>query len=42
MIRIEYIQEFVTLAECLSFSKASEDLFITQPSLSRHISLLEL
>lgn len=41
MIRIEYIQEFVTLAECLSFSKASEDLFITQPSLSRHISLLE-
>ena len=41
MIRIDYIQEFVTLASCLSFSRASEDLFITQPSLSRHISLLE-
>ena len=41
MIRVDYIQEFVKLAECLSFTKASEDLFITQPSLSRHISLLE-
>ena len=41
MIRIDYIQEFVTLASCLSFSRASEDLFITQPSLSRHVSLLE-
>ena len=41
MIRMDYIQEFVTLASCLSFSRASEDLFITQPSLSRHVSLLE-
>ena len=41
MIRIDYIQEFVKLADCLNFSRASEDLFITQPSLSRHISLLE-
>ena len=41
MIRIDYIQEFLTLASCLSFSRASEDLFITQPSLSRHVSLLE-
>ena len=41
MIRMDYIQEFVKLADRLSFSRASEDLFITQPSLSRHISLLE-
>ena len=41
MIRIDYIREFVALASCLSFSHASEDLFITQPSLSRHVSLLE-
>lgn len=41
MIRIDYIQEFVALASRLSFSRASEELFITQPSLSRHISLLE-
>lgn len=41
MIRIDYIREFVRLADTMSFSKASEDLFISQPSLSRHISLLE-
>ena len=41
MIRIDYIREFAALASCLSFSQASEDLFITQPSLSRHVSLLE-
>ena len=41
MIRMDYIQEFVTLASRLSFSRASEDLFITQPSLSRHLSILE-
>ncbi len=41
MIRIDYIQEFVKLADYLSFSRASEDLYITQPSLSRHVSLLE-
>ena len=41
MIRIDYVQEFVTLASCLNFTRASDELFITQPSLSRHISLLE-
>lgn len=41
MLRIDYIREFVKLADTMSFSKASEDLFISQPSLSRHISLLE-
>lgn len=41
MIRIDYIREFVRLADTMSFSKASEDLFISQPSLSRHVSVLE-
>lgn len=41
MIRIEYIREFVRLADELSFSRASEDMYITQPSLSRHVSILE-
>ena len=31
MIRIDYIREFVRLADTMSFSKASEDLFISQP-----------
>ena len=41
MIRIDYVREFVTLVNTGSFSKASEALFISQPSLSRHISILE-
>ena len=41
MIRIDYIREFVKLADTMSFSKASEDLFISQPALSRHVSVLE-
>ena len=41
MVRLEHIQEFVRLAECLSFTRASEELFVTQPSLSRHISMME-
>ncbi|MBR0373826.1 MAG: LysR family transcriptional regulator [Mogibacterium sp.] len=36
-----YIKEFVTLAECMSFSTASNILFISQSSLSKHIKTLE-
>ena len=36
-----YIKEFVMLAECLNFSEASERLFISQSSLSKHIQALE-
>lgn len=36
--RLEY---FVTLANVLNYTKASELLFISQPSLSRHISSIE-
>lgn len=32
---------FLKLAECLSFTKAADELFISQPTLSREISLLE-
>ena len=41
MIRIDYIREFVRLADELNFSRASEDMYITQSSLSRHVSILE-
>lgn len=35
------IKYFITTAECLSFSKAAEQLFITQPALSRQIIAME-
>jgi len=37
----EYIKEFVVLADCMSFSTASNILFISQSSLSKHIKTLE-
>lgn len=37
----QYLREFVTLAECLSYSEAAEQLFISQSSLSKHIISLE-
>lgn len=40
-MKIEYLKEFVVLAQSLNFSKASAQLFISQPVLSRHIMLLE-
>ncbi len=36
--RLKY---FLKLAECLSFTKAADELFISQPTLSREIGLLE-
>ncbi len=38
---VEYIREFVMLAECGSFSEAAARLFISQSSLSKHIQSLE-
>ena len=32
---------FITAAECLNFSRAAEQLFVTQPALSRQISSIE-
>lgn len=41
MIKIDYIREFVILAETLSFSKTAELTYVTQPALTRHIAALE-
>lgn len=41
MISIDYIREYLVLAETLNFSKAAEATYITQPSLSRHIAMIE-
>ena len=38
---IEYAKEFLALAETLNFSKTSQELFTSQPTLSRHMKLLE-
>src|SRR5438132_4269601 len=40
-IELRQIRSFVTLAQELNFHKAAERLFITQPSLSHQIALLE-
>ncbi len=36
------LYEYITLAECLNYSKAAQQLYITQPVLSRHIHDLEV
>ncbi|MDL2294807.1 LysR family transcriptional regulator [Ruminococcaceae bacterium OttesenSCG-928-D13] len=38
---IAHLESFVTLANVLSYTKAAEVLFITQPTLTRHIISLE-
>ena len=38
---IEYLKEFITLAEKLNFSQAAGDHYITQPALTKHIKQLE-
>ena len=40
-INLVQLDSFLTLAQTLNFTAASRDLFITQPSLSRNIALLE-
>ncbi|MBB1095503.1 LysR family transcriptional regulator [Limosilactobacillus sp. BG-MG3-A] len=40
-MKISTLKYFVTIAEELSFTKASAKLFVSQPSLSRHIHELE-
>lgn len=41
MVKLSYLNEFVSLAETLNFSKTAELSFLTQPALSRHIAALE-
>lgn len=38
---IEQLQSFLTLSQTLNYTKAAENLYITQPTLSRHIKHLE-
>ncbi|TWH46242.1 LysR family transcriptional regulator [Sporomusa sp. KB1] len=40
-MKISYLREFIVLAKCLNFTKASDQLFIAQPTLSKHIALME-
>ena len=35
------LQYFLTAADCMSFSQASEKLYVSQPAVSRQIKLLE-
>lgn len=41
MVKLSYLQEYVLLAETLNYSRTAEMSFITQPALSRHISIIE-
>ncbi len=40
-MKISHMREFIMLAETLSFTKAAELTFTTQPSLSKHLAELE-
>lgn len=40
-MNINQIKYFITLAKCLNFNKAADQLYITQPALSRQISSME-
>ncbi len=40
-VDIQLLKEFVSLARCLSFSEAAGENYISQPTLSKHISFLE-
>lgn len=40
-MHIEYLEEFVVLAQCLNFTEAARRCSITQPALSKHLASLE-
>ncbi|AHF11321.1 helix-turn-helix domain-containing protein [Dehalobacter restrictus] len=40
-MKISYMHEFIALAENLNYSHTAEELFISQPALSRHITAIE-
>ena len=40
-IRVDYMREFVSLADTMSFTETANNLFITQSALSKHMIELE-
>lgn len=40
-MNIDYLREYITLVENLNFTNTANQLFITQPTLSRHIAIVE-
>ena len=40
-MNIDHMRAYVTLANCLNFTKAANELFITQPTLSKYIFRIE-
>lgn len=40
-MKVEYLKEFYTLADLLNYTRAAAEQYISQPSLTRHIHLLE-
>ena len=40
-MKIEYLNEFLVLARCLNYVVASDMLFLSQSTLTRHIQALE-
>lgn len=40
-MRIDYLREFIEVAYCLNFSKAADNLGVSQSSVSKHIQALE-
>ena len=41
MIDIPRIRAFLAAAECLNFTEAARRLYVTQPTLSKQIALIE-
>lgn len=40
-MRLEHLREFIVLADLLNFTKAADQLYLTQSALTRHIASLE-
>ncbi len=41
LMELNYVKEFLRLAETLNYAETADEFFISQPTLSRHIQLLE-
>ena len=40
-MRLEYIESFISVVNCKSFSRAAKQTFLSQPTISTHIKHLE-